>query len=241
MKKISVLLALFALFAAGLAAAQGALVTSITGTAQAQVGTGPARALRLGDEVQQGATVSTGGSSSLVMKFSDGQIAALTSNSRMTITAYQYNAQSGAGNILLSLVNGGMRAITGLIGRRSPSTVSYRAATATIGIRGTDVSIATLLGNVVVSVSGGEISFTFGGQTITVPAGQAVNGRADGNFSQAAARQILAQIPPDLAAAINGLEGLTNAINQAISGAGDSASGTPGNNLPVGGGAASKQ
>jgi hypothetical protein len=160
MKKISVVLDLMALFFTDLVLA-AAVVTSTTGSAQVQTGTAAARPLRQGDEVNQGDTVSTGAASSLVLKFDDGQVAALTSNSRMTISAYQYNAQAGTGNVLLSLIDGGMRAITGLIGRRSPNQVAYRAATATIGIRGTDVVIATAGGNVVVSVTEGSISFTF--------------------------------------------------------------------------------
>lgn len=219
MKRISVLLALMAMFFADFALAS-AVATSVTGSAQVQTGTAAARTLRQGDELNQGDTVSTGANSSAVLKFDDGQIAALTSNSRMTITAYQFNSQAGTGNVLLSLVTGGMRAITGLIGHRSPAQVSYRAATATIGIRGTDVVIATDGGNVVVSVTEGEISFTFGGQTITIPAGQGVNARTDGTFQRGAAAQILQQIPPALAAAIGGLQGLNNAIQEAAPGTG---------------------
>src|SRR5690349_22182117 len=101
MKKISVLLALFALAFSELVFAS-AVVTSLTGTAHVQVGSSPARTLRQGDRVNQGDTVSTGSGSSLVLKFDDGEVAALTSNSRMTITAYQFNQQSGTGNVLLS-------------------------------------------------------------------------------------------------------------------------------------------
>ena len=116
--------------------------------------------MRQGDEVAQGDTVITGANSSAVLKFDDGQVVALTANSRMTITAYQYNPATESGNVLLSLVTGGMRAITGLIGRRSPSQVAYRAATATIGIRGTDGTIATNGTDVVVTVTDGVMTFT---------------------------------------------------------------------------------
>lgn len=217
MKKISVVLALMALFFIDMVLA-AAVVTAAAGTAQVQTGIAAARPLRQGDEVNQGDTVSTGAASSLVLKFDDGQVAALTSNSRMTISAYQYNAQAGTGTVLLSLINGGMRAITGLIGRRSPNRVAYRAATATIGIRGTDVTIATAGGNVVVTVTEGAIFFTFAGQTITVPAGQGVNASTDGKFQQGAAQQIIQQLPPALAEAIGGLAGLSNAIQQASPG-----------------------
>jgi len=222
MKKISVLLALIALAFTELVLAS-AIATSVTGSVQAQAGTAPSRAVRQGDQVNQGDTVSTGSGSSVVLKFDDGQVAALTANSRMTVTAYQYDAKAGKGNILLSLIDGGMRAITGLIGRNSPNQVAYRAATATIGIRGTDVTIVTAAGNVVVSVTDGAISFSFAGQTIVIPAGQAIHLRPDGTFSRGTINQIQSQLSGTPAGqailnALGGLVGLTNAINLASPG-----------------------
>ena len=174
MKKISVLLGLLALLCANLAFAAGAIITSLTGTAQAQTGSAAPRILREGDTVNQGDTVITGGASSAVLKFDDGQIAALTSNSRMTVTSYDYNSSSGGGSVLLSLITGGMRTITGLIGHHNPSNVTYRAATATIGIRGTDVTFATQGNEVIVEVTDGSVTVNVGGQTYVVTAGQSL-------------------------------------------------------------------
>ena len=174
MKKISVLLALLALFCANLAFAAGAIVTSLTGSAQVQTGSAAPRTLREGDTVNQGDTVFTGGGSSLVLKFDDGQVAALTSNSRMTVTNYRFDEKAGSGNVFLSLITGGMRTITGLIGHRNPSQVAYRAATATIGIRGTDVTFATQGNDVIVEVTDGSVEVTIGNQKFTLAAGEAL-------------------------------------------------------------------
>jgi len=221
-RTIAVLFALLALLCAELAFAS-AVVTSSTGAVQVRTGTAPSRPLRTGDRVNQGDTVNTGPTSSVVLKFDDGQVAALTSNSSMTVTAYQYNAQAGSGSVLLSLITGGMRAITGLIGKNTPDRVSYRAATSTIGIRGTDVTIVTVAGNVVVSVTEGSISFTFAGQTVVVPTGRAIHARPDGTFSQGAINQVQGQLQgtplgAQILEALGGLAGLTNAINQAAPG-----------------------
>jgi hypothetical protein len=220
MKKLSAFLALVTLFFAGFVLANTATLTSVTGTVQAATGTAPARALRVGDVVRQGDTLVTGQASSAVLKFEDGQIAALTANSRMTITAYQYNPTSQSGNVLLSLIDGGMRAITGLIGRRSPDNVAYRAATATIGIRGTDVTIVVSGGgNVIVTVTEGVISFAFPGKaTVNIPAGEGVNARTDGSFQQGAIATILAGLTPAERAAFGGIGTLGAAISQAASG-----------------------
>ena len=229
MKKISAVLGLLILLLAGLAFANTATLTSVVGTVQAQTGTAPARVLRLGDQVRQADTVITGAGSSAVLRFDDGQVAALTANSRMTITAYQYNPQTQSGNVLLSLLTGGMRAITGLIGNRSPANVAYRTATATIGIRGTDITIVTSGGNVIVTVNAGVISFQQVdrngnriGNAATVTQGQAgavVNGQT---FSGPAAA-IIANLPPAVAAAVAGVTAqltttLSDAINRALSG-----------------------
>jgi hypothetical protein len=168
-KKLSVLFAFVALLFAQFALAQGfGVVTNLVGMANVQTGRDTPRALRMGDEVRQGDTISTGANSSVVLKFDDGEVAALTQNSRMTITAYQYEHTSGNGNILLSLVTGGMRAITGLLGHAHPDRVAYRAATATIGIRGTDVSWATDGQDVVVAVNSGTITLTVAGQKVEI-------------------------------------------------------------------------
>jgi hypothetical protein len=237
MKKISVFLGLLTLLFTGLALAQGtAVTTSVTGSAQVQTGSGTPRALRQGDEVRQGDTVSTGSNSSLVLKFDDGEVAALTQNSRMTITAYQYQPEARTGNVLLSLINGGMRAITGLIGRTQPERVAYRAATTTIGIRGTDIDVVTDGTNVAVQVNDGVITFTYNNQTVIVNAGQAAFTN-NGRLTEGAISLIRGQVGPNLTASFGGLEGLVGAVNAAAPGqprGGSSDGGSQGGN-PQGG------
>jgi hypothetical protein len=221
MKKLSVILALLALFFANLAFAAGAVITSVTGTAQVQTGTATPRALRMGDEVAQGDNVSTGPNSSVVMKFDDGEVTALTANSRMMVTAYQYNPSSGTGNVLLSLVTGGMRAITGLIGQRNPKNVAYRAATATIGIRGTDATIVTDGSNVIFTVSDGTIDVTVNGKSYSVSRGESLFVDRSGNVvGPAATAQVFKNSLPALVLTVEGLVGnvISQLIGQAVPG-----------------------
>ena len=230
-----------------------ATASSVTGSVSAQTGTAAARVVREGDTVRAGDTVFTGARSSAVLRFEDGQIAALGPNSRMVIQAFEYNAQAKSGNIVLNLLSGGMRAITGLIGRSQPQRVTYKAGNYTIGIRGTDVNIATDQGNVVVTVTDGLISFTFGTQTITVPAGDGVNARSDGTFQQAAIAQIVQQLQStpegqQLLNSIQGVQTLQAAISAAAAGR-EGAVITPGTPTPspsgptgtAGGGSASQR
>jgi hypothetical protein len=73
--------------------------------------------------------------------FSDGSQIALRPNSRLSITQYHYDREAPReDHMLLDLLRGGLRTITGLVGKRGDmNAYSMRlGATATIGIRGTD-------------------------------------------------------------------------------------------------------
>lgn len=238
MRTIAALLALATLFVTTLASAAGAVVTSLSGSVQVQSGAAAPRALRVGDEVAQGDTVFTGASSSVVMKFDDGQIAALTANSRMQVSAYTYDPPTQRGNVLLSLVVGGMRAITGFIGHNQPNNVRFRAATATIGIRGSDGTIITDGVSVAVTVTDGAFTLTLGAETIVIPAGRGAIG-ANGIITPGTAQEIFNRLPANFQSAIGGLEGLTAAINEALQGQRGQPPGpppgTPGPNVPPGG------
>jgi hypothetical protein len=217
MKKLSVLLALLALFFTDFALA-GAVITALTGSAQVQTGTATPRTLRTGDEVNQGDNVSTGQNSSLVMKFDDGQVVALTSNSRMTVTTYQYNAGAESGNVLLSLITGGMRTITGLIGRRDPSKVAYRAATATIGIRGTDGTIVTDGTNFVVTVTEGTLIVRVNGSDYLVSAGRSLYIRSNGPPVSGTHAEVNAVLPSNFASAVTQSFSLSTVISNTAPG-----------------------
>jgi len=106
--------------------------------------------------------------------------------------------------VLLSLVTGSMRAITGLIGKASPERVAYKAGNATMGIRGTDIKFATDAGNVVMTVTTGKVSFTFNGNTTVVVSGQALLTK-DGKLTEGMIARINRMV--------KGNEKLANALN----------------------------
>jgi hypothetical protein len=141
------LLALFAvaLLGAGSASevfARSGYVHDLTGSATVRTGTGPTRPLRVGDIIDQGQTIQTADKSAAVVKFEDGQVMALHSGSAFTIAQYNYNKQNiGASNAVFNLVRGGLRFITGVIGSTNRNAVRLTAASATIGIRGTDGTV----------------------------------------------------------------------------------------------------
>ena len=130
-RKVVFLFAAALMLAAGVASAQVATIFELTGTATATAAVAPGapvaagRALRKGDGINQGDSVTSGTASSVVLRFLDGQVVALAANSTFAVTNYSYNAAEPAkSNVLLSLINGGMRAVTGLIGKARPEAVA---------------------------------------------------------------------------------------------------------------------
>ena len=161
--------ALLALCAAS-AHAQVAYVHDLTGTATATVGTAQ-RALKIGDVLESGSTVSTGEKSSAVVKFEDGQVMALTERSSFRIVDYRYNKQRvSQSSAVFSLLQGSLRFISGVIGSTNRNNFRMTAGTATIGIRGTDgtVSFDPVTQAVIAAVNAGalEMATPQGAQTI---------------------------------------------------------------------------
>lgn len=207
---VAVFLALALALMSQFALAAAGLVVEVVGTAQRIPDGAAPIALKKGDPVNERDTVQTAADSGVVMRFEDGQVTTIGANSRMTVNAYTYDVKDPAkSNVLMSLLTGSMRAITGLIGKTRPDKVAFRAGTATIGIRGTDVTFAVAGGNVVVSVVAGAISFTFNNQTVSIPAGQAAL-TAEGKITQGTIAAIQAAVQQQAPA----LAPLLNSVNQ---------------------------
>ena len=119
--------------------AASAYVHQLHGTLTGQYGTAAPRALRIGDTLDAGVTLSTGANSTAVVKFEDGQIIALQPNTRFTVREYSYNVkQVRNSNVVFALLQGGLRFVTGVIGATNRNAFKLNAGTATIGVRGTD-------------------------------------------------------------------------------------------------------
>jgi len=133
---------------AGLAQAQDAAAVSATsGTVVVQKADGSIRSLAPGSALRAGDVITTQPNSSARLKFTDGGELAVSSNSQIKIDSYSFNtAAPRTDNLVMSLVKGGLRSITGLISRRgNQDAYRLQTSTATIGIRGTDY-VARLCG-----------------------------------------------------------------------------------------------
>lgn len=91
--------------------------------------------LAKGSSVYAGDILETASRSFLVIKFTDGGKITLRPDSRFDIE--EYDATPGQEKESFKLLKGGLRAVTGAIGKNKPQQVSYKAKNTTIGIRGT--------------------------------------------------------------------------------------------------------
>jgi len=132
-----------ALFAAMISAAFPTTVLAAAGKVQfasggaaVQSADGSTKILAKGTEINQGDTILTGAGRAQV-KFSDGGYISFQPNTQFKVEEYNFNGkQDGTEKGFFRLIEGGLRVITGLVGRENRP--AYRMATpvATIGIRG---------------------------------------------------------------------------------------------------------
>jgi hypothetical protein len=132
---------------------------------------GQRRALARGSEVVIGDTVDTQ-QGRAQLRFLDGAYMSLQPNTSFRIDEFRF-AEKGAGGdgIVMSLLKGGMRTITGLIGRVNRQSYRLRTAVATIGIRGTEYTVR-YTNSIEVFCAGGAISVENEAGTLVLASGQ---------------------------------------------------------------------
>ncbi|MDD5329821.1 MAG: FecR family protein [Sulfuricella sp.] len=99
-------------------------------------------ALKLGSEVESGDTLHTGATSNAQIRLTDGSIIALRPLSEFRLDEYRFSGKNdGSEKGFFSLLKGGFRTVTGLIGKASRDNYRVTASAATIGIRGTNYKL----------------------------------------------------------------------------------------------------
>lgn len=171
-----------ALLAPLLALAQGT-VQHLSGTLHVQRADGSVRLLSERSQVLTGDVVSTERDSYAQIRLTDGGQITLRPNTQMRIEGYDFSeSEPQKDNFVFALLKGGMRAVTGLIGKRAnKDAYKLRTATATVGIRGTDFNAIEVPPGgggsapppgVYVVVSDGLVVVTSGGLELVAGAGQ---------------------------------------------------------------------
>lgn len=128
------------LFAATLARAgeMAGIVTHLSGPLLAKKADGTVKILAQKSTVEQGDTLVSEKNTYARIKFTDNSEITLRPDSQLKIDSFSFDeAKPENDNAAFELIKGGLRAITGILGKRNKERVSMRTPTATIGIRGT--------------------------------------------------------------------------------------------------------
>ncbi len=119
------------------AAAQG-LIEDATGAVTAQIGNGPTCPVSKGQTIANDTIITTGATSSVTLRFADGQGFSLPENSAFHVVHYFFDEKDIAkSSAVFRLLKGGLRAVTGLIGQKHKEAFKLDAGDIPIEIRGT--------------------------------------------------------------------------------------------------------
>lgn len=160
------------------AAAEGKVLLAI-GDSFAESKAGAKRRLDRGTVISEGDTLVTE-RGRMQVRMIDGAFIALQPNTRFQIESYRHQPQSAASDsAFMRLLRGGIRSITGAIGKSQRSSYRLTTKVATIGIRGTtfkllycDGDCADLPNGLYASGGEGTISVTNGAGELILGAGQ---------------------------------------------------------------------
>lgn len=111
----------------------------VAGEVQVFSETGVMHIAKKGEAVNQGDTLRSLANSSAQIRMADDGLIVVRPESELKISKFVFNGTAdGTERSLISLVKGGFRAITGLIGKVHKESYQIQTSGATIGIRGTD-------------------------------------------------------------------------------------------------------
>ena len=159
--------------------AASAYVHELQGTLTGQYGTAAPRALKIGDTLNPGVTLSTGDKSTAIVKFEDGQLVVLQPNTRFAVREYSYNTKRiRDSNVVFQLVQGGLRFVTGVIGATNRNAFKLNVGTATIGVRGTagDVFFDQIANLITAAVDQGALDLQNAGVITSITTGTFTSG-----------------------------------------------------------------
>jgi len=141
LKKIALVVMSLLGTASALAAPVGS-VLAIAGEVTAQRA-GQELRLTRGAGLENGDVLQVGPASVVQLRFIDDSVVSLRANSTFKIENFRYTRNPAEDRSIFGLIKGGMRTITGLIGKSNPENYAVKGVTATIGIRGTHFTIVS--------------------------------------------------------------------------------------------------
>jgi hypothetical protein len=170
--------------AAPAALATGGSVAHLSGTLSVKKPDGSIRILSRKSEVHNGDTLNTERDSYAQIRFPDGAQVTMKPHTSIHLENIRFAEEKPQeDSFIYGLLKGGLRAVTGLVGKRNKDKYQVNTATATVGIRGTtfaaDDCVSTRDGEcrrldpaVYVTVSDGEVVLKNAQGEVGIAAGQ---------------------------------------------------------------------
>nr|CAA6821282.1 MAG: FecR family protein [uncultured Thiotrichaceae bacterium] len=87
----------------------------------------------------------------------DDALINLQENSVLNLKEYKLDSADGNGSVLMDLISGGLRTVTGVVGKKDKKDYQLRTPTATIGIRGTMYEVGIVSDGMYVGAWSGDI------------------------------------------------------------------------------------
>src|SRR2546425_6626440 len=131
--------------AAGPVCAQGTEAgrfLSVVGDVRVGREVAPQRVAQRATEFYEGESIITGASALAQLRMTDGALMSVRGDTEIKLERFSYaGEQDRNASFLMSVLKGGLRTITGVIGRQNRERYRITTATVTIGVRGTDFEI----------------------------------------------------------------------------------------------------
>jgi hypothetical protein len=152
-----------------------------SGQVVARAADGAERRIQRRSPIYAGDTIVAGSNAFVQMRFSDGGLVSLRSGSEFRIDDYQFKGkEDGSEKATFSLLKGGLRTISGRIGKTNKANYRMNTPVATIGIRGTHYGVRLCVGDCgpgipdgwYIGVLEGSIVFTVDGKEYVCNAGE---------------------------------------------------------------------
>ena len=123
-------------------AAPAGIITHLSGTLAAMKADGSSRILSVKSQVESGDTLSTEKDTYARIKFTDGGEMVLRPNTVFKVDSYGYDENKPKEDgFAVSMMKGGARIVSGMVGKRNRDAYAVKTTGATIGIRGTDYGV----------------------------------------------------------------------------------------------------
>jgi hypothetical protein len=92
----------------------------------------------VGGPIRSADRIQTGANGAAAVTLNDGTIISIGPNSVVNLSAFQFNVTTNEGILLVDLLRGTLRMVSGMIAKISPDAVKVTTPTSVIGVRGTD-------------------------------------------------------------------------------------------------------